>query len=398
MGQREMPSNLSRLKDFYEQAPHLAVEYRLPLLRQQMRNYEFLEHDLETIWQAIERCYQQQDWEQLVAFREALQPFLDLRGFWNHSLTLNTWANKAAEALGDIVNQARWMHDRADILNQQGHYKDAEQLYLQSEQLYQSRGLSEWALKSRHMRSMVVRAQGRITEAQYLCQTTVDEARKLGLTQWLVHPLYVLALFARDRGNIQQAEALVEEICTQLEGTDEEAMIAQCHNFLAEIALQQKKLAQAQMHLDMSLILVQRVGIKRLEMTTRRLLGDLATAKGHYEEAERIYKENLTLFDTDQLDDNPGKAQMLFARARLMIQIQKRQEAVPMLEASLALFKDVGNVRRMVNVSLLLIKVYIWQRHWRQALLLVPPTFRAARASNLLSLRRLRALLRMQSM
>ena len=398
MDQREVTSNLSRLKIFYEQAQIIAVEHRLPLLQQHMRNYEFLEQDLETIWQAIEQCHRQKDWQELTAFREALQPFLDLRGFWTYSLTLNKWANEAAEALGDTVDQARWIHDRADILNQQGHYKEAERFYLQSEELYQSRGLHEWALKSRHMRSMVVRAQGRTAEAQHLCQTTVDEARLLGLDKWLAHPLYVLALFARDRGNAQQAEALMEESLARLEGTGEDAMIAQCHNFLAETALQQRKLAQARMHLDTSLTLVQRVGIKRLEMTTRRLLGDLAVAEGRYEEAERIYRESLIMFDADQLDDNPGKAQMLFSRGRSMIHMHKLQDAVPMLEASLAIFKSVGNTRRMVGVSLLLIKVYARQHHWHQALLLVPPTIRTARTSGLLSPRRLLTVLRMQSM
>ena len=104
------------------------------------------------------------------------------------------------------------------------------------------------------------------------------------------------------------------------------------------------------------------------------------------------------MFDVDQLDDNPGKAQMLFSRGRLMIQTHKLQDAAPMLEASLAIFKGVGNTRRIVGVSLLLIKVYVRQHHWRQALLLVAPTFRTARASGLLSPRRLLTLLRMQSL
>jgi hypothetical protein len=259
-------------------------------------------------------------------------------------------------------------------------------------------GLHEWALKSRHMRSMVVRAQGRTAEAQHLCQTTVDEARQLGLDQWLAHPLYVLALFARDLGNAHQAEALMAESLARLEGTGEDAMIAQCHNFLAETALQQRRLAQARIHLDTSLTLVQRVGIKRLEMTTRRLLGDLAAAEGRYGGAERIYRESLIIFDAEELDDTAGKAQMLFSRARLMIHMHKLHDAVPMLEASLALFKSVGNTRRTVGVSVWLIKVYARQHHWRQALLLVPPTFRAARASGLLSPRRLLTVLRMQSM
>src|SRR5436190_19844466 len=107
MDQTEVLSNLARLKIFYEQAPEIAVGHRLPLLQQQMRNYEFLEQDLETIWQAIERCHQQKDWEQLIAFRVALQPFLDLRGFWEHSLLINKWVYEAEDSVGDCGNQTR---------------------------------------------------------------------------------------------------------------------------------------------------------------------------------------------------------------------------------------------------------------------------------------------------
>ena len=383
---------------FFQQALDKAITYRLSFAQREIHNHQALEREMPNLWEAVRQCYRQKAWERVSAFCDALQPFLDLHGYWPQSLLLNEWAREAAQVRGDDMNAARLIHDRADILNQQGHYKEAEQLYLQSEELYQSRGLHEWALKSRHMRSMVVRAQGRTAEAQHLCQTTVDEARKLGLTQWLAHPLYVLALFARDQGNVQQAEALMEESRSRLEDTGEDAMIAQCHNFLAQTALQQRKLAQARIHLETSLTLVQQVGIKRLEMTTRRLLGDLAMAEGHCEEAERIYRENLIMFDTDQLDDDPGKAQMLFSRARLMIQMQKRQDAIPMLEASLAIFKRVGNTRRIMGVSLLLIKFYVRQHHWHKAPLLILSTFRTARASGLLSPRHLRTLLRMQSM
>ncbi len=390
-------TNISRLKMFYEQAPKIAVEHRLPLLQQNMRNYEFLEQDLGTVWQAVELCYWQKDWGQFTAFREALQPFLDLQGFWTYSLALNKWANEAAQSLADSVNQARWLHDQADILHQQGYYKEAERLYLNSEELYQRRGMQEWAVKSRHMRTMVIRAQGRMTEAQYLCQSTVNDARRLELDQWLAHPLYVLALFVRDRGDVRQAESLMTESLARLEGSGEDTMVAQCHNFLAQLALQQKRLAQAHAHLDFSLTLVQRVGIKRLQVTTQRLLGDLAAAENRYEEAEHIYRESLSMFDVDQLNDNMGKAQMLFSRARLMIHKQELQNAVPMLEASLALVKDAGNSRGIVRVSLWLIRAYVQQYQWLRALSLISPTIRTARASGLLNSHQLLVLLRRRS-
>ncbi|MFL5592417.1 MAG: tetratricopeptide repeat protein [Ktedonobacteraceae bacterium] len=383
---------------FFEQVQDIAIARRLRHAQKQARNYELLEQDINLLWDAVGQCYRRKDWERLVAFREALQFFLDLRGFWGHSLILNKWVDEASRARGDAFNRARWIHDRADILNQQGHYQEAEQLYQRSEDLYRSLDQDEWALKSRHMRSMVLRAQGKTAEAQRLCQATIDEARKLGLEQWLAHPLYVLALFMRDQGDIQEAEAVMGESLTRLAGTNEEAMIAQCHNFLGELALRQKKFAQTREHLESALQLIQRVGIKRLEMTTRRLLGDLAVAEGRYEDAEQIYSESMRIFDAEQLDDRPGQAQMLFSRGRLMAQLQRLPEAAEMLETSLDLYKKVGNARRVVGVSLLLAKVCMQRRHRQQALALTWQALRTACAAAMLRPRLLRSLWRLQSM
>lgn len=210
----------------------------------------------------------------MISFREALQPFLDLHGFWDHSLTLNKWVDSAAEARGDAFNQARWRHDRADMLNQQGKYHDAEQLYQQSEEQYRRLDQAEWALKSRYMRAMVVRAQGRTAEALHLCQTTLEGARELKLGTWLAHPLYVRALFLRDQGEVRRAAALVEESLALLADTQEYTMMRQCHTFLGEIALHQRRLSLARQHLETALQLVQLSAGVRQIVTTQRFLGD----------------------------------------------------------------------------------------------------------------------------
>src|SRR5947209_3608973 len=196
---------------FFQQALGKAIAYRLSFAQREMHNHQALEREMPNLWEAARQCYQQKAWDRLSAFRDALQPFLDLRGYWPQSLLLNEWAREAAQARGDNINAARWTHDRANILHQQGKYHDAEKLYQTSEEAYRSLGENEMALKSRQMRSIVVRAQGRITEAERLCETTIREARNLGLDQWVANPLYVLALLTRDQGNLRKAQQCIEE-------------------------------------------------------------------------------------------------------------------------------------------------------------------------------------------
>ena len=141
---------------------------------------------------------------------------------------------------------------------------------------------------------MVVRAQGRTTEAQQLCQSIVTEARKLQLGSWLAHPLYVLALFARDRGDFHQAATLAEESITLLSGTQEDAMVGQCHTFLGELALRQGDLTKARTHLEASLQLVQKASA--LRQIVRQLLLPVTSAARRLRFNARI--ERAKSFDT----------------------------------------------------------------------------------------------------
>src|SRR5947209_13250604 len=113
---------------FFHQASDKAIAYRLAFAQRERQNHDLLEREMPNLWEAVRQSYQQQAWERVSAFRDALQAFLDLRGYWAQSLTLNEWACEAAQAQGDIINAVRWKHDRADILHQRGDYSEADQL------------------------------------------------------------------------------------------------------------------------------------------------------------------------------------------------------------------------------------------------------------------------------
>jgi len=317
---------------FFQEASVRAIEYRLSLVKQEAGNHQVMEHELPNLWEAVRQSYEQKTWEVVMAFRDALQPFLDLRGYWARSLTLNKWAREAAQALGDPVSVARWTHDAADMLQQRGEYQEAEGLYRTSEDAYRSLGENEMALKSRHMRSLVVRAQGRLDEARHLSDTTVREAEKLGLDQWLAHPLYVRGLLARDRGDFREARRSVEESLSLLANTEELAMIAQCQHFLGELALLSGDIAEARSQLEASVQLSQQVGILRRVAATQRLLGDLARMEGRYDEAEGTYREALEIV-TD-IGDKPQLARLLLSKARLAIQREQVEDEVELLAGS----------------------------------------------------------------
>ncbi len=317
-------------------------------------NHDKLERQLPNLWEAVRQSYRLQAWTALLAFHEALQPVLDLRGYWKQSILLNEWACEGADALGDRLNAIRWTHDRADMLHKQGHYAEAERVYQTCEQAYWAMGEYEPALKSRHMRSLVLRAQGRSLEARRLCETTLVEARQLGLMTWIAHPLYVKGFLLRDQGAIEQAERCIEQslalLTTQPE-PNEDAMIAQCHHFLGETALRRGDLEKARTHLLTSLRLSQRGGVIRRVAATQRTLGDLERHERHFEKAERLYSEAFT--SATRLGDRPELAKLQLARAQMLMQQHQTTEAILGLKAARALFQEIGDARGMVGSSLL---------------------------------------------
>ncbi len=367
---------------FYQKATDESIGYRLSFAQGAMNSHEALEAEIFNIWAAVRQSYQQKAWEQVSAFRNALQSFLDLRGYWAQSITLNEWACEAALASEDRFNAARWTHDRADILHQQGRYHEAEKLYQTSEAAYRALDENKMALKSRHMRSLVVRACGRLPEAQQLCETTINEAQNLGLGNWLAHPLYVLALLARDAGDLRRAEQLMEESLSLLTGTDELAMIGQCYHFLGEVAFLQKDLIKARVLVEKSLQLSQQVGIMRRIAATQRLLGDLERVEGHYEEAKKVYDEASDI--ASRLGDQPVLARLLLSKAKLMIRLKQIPEAIGILRGTFSIYREIGDIRGVGASSLLLMQLYLQQGYLWQLLQIGFAAFRIVLSSGML--------------
>ena len=175
-------------------------------------------------------------------------------------------------------------------------------------------------------------------------------------------------------------------------------MMGQCHTFLGEVALHQKRFSLAREHLEAGLRLVQRVGVIRLMVTTQRFLGDLALAEGKYGEAARIYDALLERYTFGHLDDKPSLARTLLSKALLLMRTKRLPEAVQLLEGSVALYKEAGNVRRSVGTSLVLVRAYAQRGSWWRACRLFLSTLTMAFVAGLLRPRRLLVFLSMHSM
>lgn len=367
--------------DFLQQAWRTAATYRLSLAQRETENHQALKSELPNLLMSLQQCYERKAWDLVMGFRDALHPFLDLQGYWSESLQINEMAREAAKAAGDAVSLARWTHDQADIVHQRGEYERAEALYLTAEESYRELGELEKAVESLHMRSLVVRAQGRWNDTHHLNQETIDEARKLGMDQWLAHPLYVRGLLARDRGRFEAARAAVQSSLELLDD-EEQAMIAQCRHFLGELALIEGNRAEARRQLELSLDMIRERGVIRRVAATMRLLGDLDCNEGRLEEAQRIYKEALEI--ATQLGDQPQVARLFLSRAQLAALLDQRQEREDLLQAALSKYEEIGDMRGVTTVSLLLAGFYLRVCRLKKMVRMLDKALKTARVAGLL--------------
>src|SRR5258707_499851 len=333
---------------FFQEVLNRAIFYRLSLAQREKDHHEVLARELPNLWETIRQSYQQKQWPVVSAFRDALQGFLDLQGYWTQSLTLNKWACQAARESGETLNEIRWTHDRADILHQRGEYHKAERLYKFCEEKARSLDKDVLALTSRNKRALCIRAQGRIGEAEQLCQTTINEARCLGLNYWIANPLYTRALLIRDQGNLKKAECCIEE-CLSVVDPDDIALIAHFHHFLGEVALLLKHRDKARSYLVKSIQLSEQAGVVRRIASTKRLLGDLERIEGDYETAEKLYNDALGI--ASRIEDLPAFARLLLSKAKLKMQMKQREEAIVLLKEAISSYQKVGDARSVGGVS-----------------------------------------------
>ncbi|TMC22611.1 MAG: tetratricopeptide repeat protein [Chloroflexi bacterium] len=351
---------------FFQEVFKKALLYRLSFVQREKENYEALSHELPNFWEVVGQSYLQKHWTAVSAFRDALQGFLDLQGYWTQSLALNQWACEAARESGEVVNEIRWTHDRANILLQRGQNHEAETLYTFCEEKARSLGNIALALKSRNQRALCLRSQGRIAEAEQLCQTTLDEARRLGLDRWIPPVLYTLSLFIRDQGDLKKAEQCVEEGLRLVDPTDI-ALIAHFHHSLGEIALLLGQRDKARIHMEKSIQLSEQARVVRRIAATKRLLGDLERIEGHYQAAEKLYDEALAI--VSRIEDLPVLARLLLSKAKLKLQMKHRHEGIALLRAAVAHYQKTGDARTVGGVSLLLMVQYLRQGYIGQVIL-----------------------------
>nr|WP_273039820.1 AAA family ATPase [Iningainema tapete] len=259
------------------------------------QQFDGLDLEWQNLQAVIEWCMVEGRYTEMLKLWQNIEPYTHMMGrresrlrYWDDRITWTAWLIQAAEQRGDWLVAAKVMVDRAWTLTSFGKHKqllEADELFARAWEL---RHHQEPLFRLNLARNIAVLRiqQQRFDEAQtwltqtmeLLEQTQLEEQQRL---QQLVQIRYYQGEIFFKKGEYEQAKILFQEALEYAQSMDWRRAIFCTQNWLAEIAIKQGGLNEAERLLIEGLRVAEANGDKSRKAFCQRSLSNLAKAQGN---------------------------------------------------------------------------------------------------------------------
>lgn len=267
--------------------------------------YTHLELEWENVQAVLEWCAAKERYVNVLALWRQIKGYAHVRGYWDDRLDWTDWLIQAAEQRSDWSTAAEVMYDRGWTLTLMGQPKCLEEA---STLLQRAWGLRNYKVLSFQLElatNMVVLCirQQQFDQAHHWLrqkQTRLDQA---GLEeeerhrQW-IHNLYYEAEIYFKAGDFAQAKTLYQQALEQAIAVGWQRATIAIQNWLADVAIEQGNLEEAQHLLEQGLPVAERNKDKRCIAFHQRSFAVLEQLRGHLEQAQHWAKEAAEGFES----------------------------------------------------------------------------------------------------
>jgi NB-ARC domain./TIR domain. len=260
-------------------------------------DFAALESEKDNLLTAMDVAFQRQDWKSVMAIRDALQWFLDLRGYWDEAIQYGEQAVQAARHAGNAQAIANFTNNLAVIHFWRGDVDKARPLYNESLKIKKKLGDQSGISQTLHNLAMIAQEQGEIEEARQLYDESLEISKKLDDQSGIAVTLHQLGWLMQTQGEIEEARRLYNESLEIKKKLDNQSGIANTLHQLATIAQVQGKIEAARRLYDESLQIKRMLGNQIGIAVTLHQLGALAMEEDNKAEAARLYREALSIFE-----------------------------------------------------------------------------------------------------
>ena len=226
----------------------------------------------------IEWCIEQDRYDDFSQFWPLVKGYTYIHGYWNERLTWLTWWVEAAQTRQDQTVIAQALRDKGWTLMLMGHRSQLaeaavcfEQVWAKcdcADSLFQLELLLEHVTVLLHQdqlapaRRLLAKARTLLTEPEASAQLSA-QLDPSAFAKQAIRVDYYAAEVEYRQGNYHQAKGLYQQVLKQARATQWVQVEAYTLNWLADIALHQNQLDQADALLEQGLPLAQRYGDKR---------------------------------------------------------------------------------------------------------------------------------------
>ena len=328
-------SEMARNPEFEKYARNRWVKWYLDFAQQhgdkdwrEWQDYQNLEQEWDNLAEVVEWCISNDRyndvcklWQYLKCYTYSLSYRQNRLSYWDAPLLWLEWLSEAAVSRHDLETAAEIIGDRAwklTLMGQKQHLALADQLFSQAWELHQQLRLDMQIDLAIHIgvwhiqKQQFTQARHWLNQAQNLLESSDNSQINSYIASRLsLHILYYQGEIDYKTENYKESKILFKHIFqqAQLIGWRRATFLAK--DFLADIAIKQGKLKQAQNYLTEVLQVAEENQDKCSRAYTKRSLGRLEKKRGNLNVAERWINEAMTDFENLGMNTEALEAQAL---------------------------------------------------------------------------------------
>jgi len=311
-------ADLVNFPEFERDARHRWVEWYLRFVQkqggkdwQEWQEYTEIEQEWDNISEVIEWCIASDRYKEVCQLWRYVKCYTYSQGYrqsrldcWDTPLDWLTWLIQVAQTQQDWATAAEIMGDRAwklTLLGQSQHLLAASILFTQAWELRQHQPrcwqietaihIAAWHLEQKQFdftTSWLNQAQDLVTESPL----QLEQATRYSLTI-----AYYRGKICYKNADYESSQALFEQVLDQAQSVDWKRLAFLAKDFLADIAIQQGKLAQAQQLLLEGLEVAAVHHDQCSEAYIKRSLAQLERQRGHLKVSQQLATEAREKFE-----------------------------------------------------------------------------------------------------
>lgn len=267
--------------------------------------YTHLEVEWENLHAVLEWCAAKERYANLLALWRQIKGYAHVRGYWDDRLDWTDWLIQAAEQRSDWSTAAEVMYDRGWTLTLMGQPKCLEEASILLQRAWGLREYQDLSFRLELATNMVVLCirQQQFDQAHHWLRQKQNMLELAALEegerqrQW-IHNLYYEAEIYFKAGDYAQAKRLYQQALKQARSAGWQRATIAIQNWLADVALEQGNLEEAQHLLEQGLPVAERNKDKRCIAFHQRSFAILEQLRGHLDQSQRWAQEAAEGFES----------------------------------------------------------------------------------------------------